>query len=61
MKIVHSTTGYFFIDLRSVMFEVRFDFLNKCSGGSKFGHPMLEVFEIRYFGVPSKTIFIYLA
>ena len=45
-------TGQFF-----VMFEVRFSTKMWCSESSMFGHSMFGVFEVRYFGVCSKTSF----
>ena len=38
------------------MFEVRFWAKMWCSESSMFGHSMFGVFEVRYFGVRSKTI-----
>ena len=37
------------------MFEVRFWAKMWCSESSMFGHSMFGVFEVRYFGVRSKT------
>ena len=39
------------------MFEVRFWAKMWCSESSMFGHSMFGVFEVRYFGVHSKTSF----
>ena len=39
------------------MFKVRFWAKMWCSESLMFGHSMFGVFEVRYFGVPSKTSF----
>ena len=48
-----SQTVQFFVMFN--MFEVRFWTKMWCSESSMFGHSMFVVFEVRYFGVHSKT------
>ena len=48
-----SRTVWFFVMFD--MFEVRFWAKMWCSESSMFGHSMFGVFEVRYFGVRSKT------